>query len=264
MPGYLDWFVWSQRLSVEPGVLRRVPAHDRSTRTSPTFCPRSASRRSSSRRAGSREPGAHVAEPDPERDGRSMLPGEGLSLHENDAGLDAIESFLRDEAPPEYPDTVLATVLFTDLVGSTELAAEIGDRSWREVLEAHHARVRRELLAVRRRRAGHRRRRVLRHLRRSRARDRLRPRDRRRRCRRSACRCASASTPVSASAWARSWRGSRSTSARESQPRPAPGEVLVSGTVRDLVAGSGFAFEDLGEHELKGVPGSWRLLRVVA
>ena len=43
-----------------------------------------------------------------------------------------------------------------------------------------------------------------------------------------------------------------------------PGEVVVSGTVRDLVAGSGFAFEDLGEHELKGVPGSWRLLRVVA
>ena len=44
----------------------------------------------------------------------------------------------------------------------------------------------------------------------------------------------------------------------------AAGEVLVSGTVRDLVAGSGFTFEDLGERELKGVPGSWRLLRVVA
>jgi class 3 adenylate cyclase len=43
-----------------------------------------------------------------------------------------------------------------------------------------------------------------------------------------------------------------------------PGEVVVSGTVRDLVAGSGFSFEDLGERELKGVPGSWRLLRVAA
>ena len=43
-----------------------------------------------------------------------------------------------------------------------------------------------------------------------------------------------------------------------------PARSFVSGTVRDLVAGSGFAFDDLGEHELKGVPGSWRLLRVVA
>ena len=74
-----------------------------------------------------------------------MLPGEGASLHENDAGLLAIESFLRDEVPPDVPDTVLATVLFTDLVGSTQLAAELGDRRWREVLEAHHAAVRREL-----------------------------------------------------------------------------------------------------------------------
>jgi class 3 adenylate cyclase len=41
-----------------------------------------------------------------------------------------------------------------------------------------------------------------------------------------------------------------------------PGEVLVSGTVKDLVVGSGLAFEDAGEHELKGVPGAWRLYRV--
>jgi class 3 adenylate cyclase len=42
----------------------------------------------------------------------------------------------------------------------------------------------------------------------------------------------------------------------------APGEVLVSGTVKDLVAGSGFSFDDRGEHELKGVPGTWRLYAV--
>jgi class 3 adenylate cyclase len=44
--------------------------------------------------------------------------------------------------------------------------------------------------------------------------------------------------------------------------RAAPGEVLVSSTVKDLVAGSGFAFEERGEHELKGVPGTWRLYAV--
>jgi hypothetical protein len=43
----------------------------------------------------------------------------------------------------------------------------------------------------------------------------------------------------------------------------APGEVLVSSTVRDLVAGSGFSFDDRGEHDLKGVPGTWRLYAVV-
>ena len=45
-------------------------------------------------------------------------------------------------------------------------------------------------------------------------------------------------------------------------PPPLPGEVLVSQTVKDLVAGSGLDFEDRGEHELKGVPGSWRLYSV--
>ena len=44
----------------------------------------------------------------------------------------------------------------------------------------------------------------------------------------------------------------------------APGEVLVSNTVKDLVAGSGFSFDDRGEHELKGVPGTWRLHAVVS
>ncbi len=51
-------------------------------------------------------------------------------------------------------------------------------------------------------------------------------------------------------------------SGRESQRRPARGEVLVSATVKDLVAGSGIEFEDRGTHELKGVPGEWRLFAV--
>src|SRR5439155_24518677 len=58
---------------------------------------------------------------------------------------DEIERFVAGEAVPEVPDTVLATMLFTDIVGSTERAADLGDRGWRELLERHHALVRREL-----------------------------------------------------------------------------------------------------------------------
>ena len=58
--------------------------------------------------------------------------------------------------------------------------------------------------------------------------------------------------------------GSPSTSARASRPWPAPGEVLVSSTVRDLVAGSGIEFEDRGAHELKGVPAAVTIYAVAA
>jgi class 3 adenylate cyclase len=154
-------------------------------------------------------------------------------------------------------------VLFTDLVGSTQLAAELGDRGWREVLEAHHAAVRRELSrfgGVELDTAG----------------DGF---------------FASFDGPARAIGCARAIVAAMpvlglqirvgihtgecervgeklaglavNVGARVAAAAGA-GEVLVSGTVRDLVAGSGFAFDDRGEHELKGVPGSWRLLRVVA
>jgi class 3 adenylate cyclase len=154
-------------------------------------------------------------------------------------------------------------VLFTDLVGSTQLAAELGDRGWREVLEAHHAAVRRELSrfgGVELDTAG----------------DGF---------------FASFDGPARAIGCARAIVAAMPVlglqirvgihtgecervgeklaglavhvGARVAAAAGA-GEVLVSGTVRDLVAGSGFAFDNRGEHELKGVPGSWRLLRVVA
>ena len=62
---------------------------------------------------------------------------------------DEVERFVGGEALPEVPDTVLATVLFTDIVGSSARAAELGDRAWRELLERHHALVRRELTRYR-------------------------------------------------------------------------------------------------------------------
>jgi class 3 adenylate cyclase len=60
-----------------------------------------------------------------------------------------IERFVAGEAVPEVPDSVLATMLFTDIVGSTERAAELGDRAWRELLERHNALVRREITRFR-------------------------------------------------------------------------------------------------------------------
>ena len=79
------------------------------------------------------------------------LPGEGLAIFEHDGvyAAEAIEAFLGGEPPAEVPDTVLATILFTDLVGSTERAAELGDRAWRELLAKHHELVRRELARFR-------------------------------------------------------------------------------------------------------------------
>lgn len=161
------------------------------------------------------------------------------------------------------PDTVLATVLFTDIVDSTATAVELGDRRWRELLEQHHGRIRRELARFRgveidtagdgffARFDGPAR----------------------------AIRCASA-IQASVSDLGLGVRAGVHTGECElfddkvtgiavsigarvaAQARP--GEVLVSQTVRDLVAGSGLAFEDRGAAELKGVPGEWRLFAAAA
>ena len=206
-------------------------------------------------------------EPDPEAPRWSMLPGDGASFareRRRAARQSSRSSATRRRR--SVPDTVLATVLFTDLVGSTRArggarrpraGASVLEAASRGSCDASCSRVggveldtagdgffatfdgparaigcARAIVAAMPAlglaiRVGHPHRRV--------------------RARRRA-----------------SSRGWRSTSARGSPPRPSAGEVLVSGTVQDLVAGSGFAFDDLGEHELKGVPGSWRLLRVVA
>src|SRR5918997_3060499 len=66
-----------------------------------------------------------------------------------DAVVDEVEEFLTGTRPVQEPDRVLATVMFTDIVGSTDRAAALGDRAWRDVLEQHHALVRRELERVR-------------------------------------------------------------------------------------------------------------------
>lgn len=195
------------------------------------------------------------------------LPGEGHFPFGGDSAtaLAQIEEFLLrtwEGAPaePEF-DRVLATILFTDVVGSTEKAVELGDRAWRELLERHHATIRLELAryqGVELDTAG----------------DGFFARfDGPAR----AIRCAEAITgsvrelgiDVRAGLHAGECElmdGKVSGIAVHIGARVAaqagPGEVLVSQTVKDLVAGSGLEFEDRGAAELKGVPGEWRLFAV--
>src|SRR5206468_969698 len=159
------------------------------------------------------------------------------------------------------PDRVLATVLFTDIVGSTAKAAELGDRGWRELLEQHHALIRRELVRFRGAEldvAG----------------DGFFARfDGPARAVRCACAISERVRELGLELRAGLHTGEcevvgekvggiavhvGARVAKEAQP----GEVLVSSTVKDLVAGSGLRFRERGSAALKGVPEEWRLFAV--
>lgn len=191
------------------------------------------------------------------------LPGDDhlVWIGDTDALLDEVEAFLTGVRRGPEPDRVLATVLFTDIVGSTKLAAELGDRRWRDLLEAHHAAVRRELERFRGREvdtAGD---------------GFLATFDGPARAVRCACAIRDVVTPLGLELRAGVHTGECELvggkvggiavhiGARVAAAA-ATGEVLVSSTVRDLVAGSGLEFEDRGVRELKGVPGEWRLYAV--
>ena len=191
------------------------------------------------------------------------LPGDEHLIWAGDveAVVDEAEEFLTGSRPTHEADRVLATVLFTDIVGATERVAELGDRRWGDVLEQHHAIVRREL-------------------------DRFRGRevdtagdgffatfDGPARAVRAACSIREAVRELGLDLRAGLHTGECELMADKAggiavhigarvATLARPGEVLASSTVRDLVAGSGIRFEDRGEHELKGV-GSWRLYSVV-
>jgi class 3 adenylate cyclase len=156
---------------------------------------------------------------------------------------------------------VLATVLFTDIVGSTERAAALGDRSWRELLQQHHALVRSELerfRGVEIDTAGD---------------GFMASFDGPARAIRCACAIQDAVSQLRLEIRAGIHTGEcerigdkLSGIAVHIAARVAgtagPGQVLVSQTVRDLVAGSGIDFESRGEHELKGVSETWQLFAV--
>ncbi len=171
-----------------------------------------------------------------------------------------VARFVAREAVPEVPDSVLATVLFTDIVGSTERAAELGDRAWRDLLERHHALVRRELTRFRgeeRDTAGD---------------GFFATFDGPAR----AIRCAQAIVDGIRALGLEVRAGVHTGECELHDGKVAglavsigarvaasasPSEVLVSQTVKDLVAGTGLLLEDRGVRELKGVPGSWRVYR---
>jgi class 3 adenylate cyclase len=175
--------------------------------------------------------------------------------------VDEVEEFLTGERHEREPDRVLATVLFTDIIGSTERASALGDRRWVDLLERHHTIVRKQL-------------------------DRFRGREidtagdgflatfdgpaR-------AVRCAHAigdavrSLGIEIRAGLHTGEcevrnGAIGGVAVHIGARVAgmagPGEVLVSSTVKDLVVGSDLAFTDRGTHSLKGAPGEWRLYAI--
>jgi class 3 adenylate cyclase len=192
-----------------------------------------------------------------ELDGRDRLPFVG----DADGLLDAIERFVTGKLPPARADRVLATVLFTDLVSSTPQVAEMGDRRWRNLIATHDALVRAEL-------------------------DRYRGREVRfdgdgvlatfdgpERAIRCACAIRDALGALGLEVRAGLHTGEielRSDDVagiavhigKRVSSQAGPGEVLVSRTVADLIAGSDIELRDRGEHELKGVPGSWRLFSV--
>jgi pimeloyl-ACP methyl ester carboxylesterase len=178
-----------------------------------------------------------------------------------DAVADEIEEFVTGGRRGGEPDRVLATLLFTDIVGSTARAAALGDRRWRELLDEHDAAVRRQLDRFGGREIdtagdgffaafdgpGH------------------------------AIRCAraisEALTPLDLQIRAGVHTGEVEVRgngmgglavhiAARVAALAGGDEVLVSGTVKDLLAGSGLQFDDRGEHELKGVPGTWRVFAV--
>jgi class 3 adenylate cyclase len=193
-----------------------------------------------------------------EVEGRDHVP----YLGDQEPILEVVEEFLTGGRKPPEADRVLATILFTDIVGSTERAAEVGDARWRELLLAHHEVIRREL-------------------------ERFQGReidttgdgvfaafDGPARAVRCACEIASAARPLGLEVRAGVHTGECEVvgaklggiavhiGARVAA-MAGPGEVLVSSTVRDLVAGSGLKFEDRGVHGLKGIPDEWRIFAVV-
>jgi class 3 adenylate cyclase len=258
-PQYLEWFVWHHRLTASPGAwmeFRRMQIDLDLTDVMPAIRVPTLVIAKDHVREEAEEVAAGI--PDCEFVG---VPGDGGAMQENDYPVEAIEAFLAGATQHHIPDTVLATVLFTDVVGSTQRAAELGDDGWRDLLGRHNALVRRELerfggaeldtagdgflarfdgpvRAILCARA------ILDQM--STLGLELRAGIHTGECRRVDGKLAGIAVNV----------GARVSAAA------GPTEVLVSGTVKDLVAGSGIEFDDRGVHELKGVPGEWRLYAV--
>jgi class 3 adenylate cyclase len=186
--------------------------------------------------------------------GRDHMPWVG----DLDGVIEEIREFLTGVRVAPEPDRVLATVMFTDVVGSTERAVALGDRRWKQMLDAHDEAVRQQLVAFRGRevnttgdgflatfdgparaiRCGH--------------------------AIADAARRLGVDVRVGLHTGEVEARGDDIGGVavhigQRVSAHAEPCEILVSNTVKDLVAGSGIEFDDRGTHELKGVPGTWSL-----
>jgi class 3 adenylate cyclase len=207
--------------------------------------------------------GRYFAEQVPDARYAELPRADHLWWNEGDDILDEIESFLTGATAAYESDRVLATVMFTDIVDSTTRAAQLGDRRWRDLVEEHDRLVRARLERYRGREVktlgdgflatfdgpG----RAIRCA-----------SDLRESMRRIGLELRAGLHTGECELIGDDIRGIAVNIGARVGATAAPGEVLVSQTVKDLVAGSGLAFEDRGEHELKGVPGSWRLYSVGA
>jgi class 3 adenylate cyclase len=188
------------------------------------------------------------------------LPGEDnlVVVGDSEAILEQVQRFLTGTHTPPEPDRVLATVMFTDIVGSTETAARLGDRAWRDLLVRHDTLSRAQLERFRGRPVK------------SLGDGFLAAFDGPARAIRCALALHEAMRELGVELRAGLHTGECEAIGEDLGglavhigarvgALAAPREVLVSGTVKDLVVGSGIDFADRGEHALKGVPGMWHL-----
>jgi class 3 adenylate cyclase len=191
------------------------------------------------------------------------LPGGDLYIAYSAPAMEEIGEFLTGERPEVEADRILTTLLFTDIVGSTERAASMGDQAWRSFLDAHDRTVRD-------------------HLRRFRGKEINTTGDGFLASFNGPARAIRCALAISEATRALGIDLHLGLHTGECEVRgddlgglavhiaarvgslAGPGEVLVSSTVKDLVAGSRIDFVDRGEHQLKGVPGSWKLYRAMS
>jgi class 3 adenylate cyclase len=264
-PAFRDWAGRMERYSASPGTIRRIfdavgetdVRHVLPTIRVPTLVMH---RRDDpvvlvehSRYIAEHIPGAKYVE----LEGSDSL----FSVGDSQAILGEIEEFLTGERHVHEPDRVLATVLFSDIVGSTERAAEMGDSRWRSMLERHDQLVRRE---VQRHRG---------HWVQSTGDGILATFDGPARAVRAATSIGEAVRDLGVELRMGLHTGEVEVIGDDVggiavhigarvMGKAGAGEVLVSSTVKDLVVGSGIGFEPRGAHELRGVPGEWTLFAV--